>query len=487
MNNDELVNGISNIDDDIIAITAISRKKRSRRPLIIKAVAMAACICLILTAVIFLPKDPKIGNDPSHLIKPLTTVAVEAKYPEMPQYPGEDLAMENWNEYELARNEWRDYTKKVCGYPTQKQLHAVDEFVKNTAAEFLKDNDGENVLYSPINVYFALSMLAETAAGESREQILDLLGSDSIEDLRRAASVIWQANYRDDGVVKSVFANSLWLNDQLSYKNDTLNILKDNYYASSYSGKMGSEEYDAAFRGWINKQTGGLLEEAVEQLPGMTPDVILKMVSTVYYKAPWEQEFYKAFNTTEVFHSPGGDKQCEFMNQGTTGTYYSGENFAAVGKRMQNYGNMFFLLPDEGVSVDELMQSGEALEFITAKKADYNQVTGITINFKVPKFDVTSSLKLSDMLPKLGVRDVFGSKADLSNITDEFAYVSSIDHSARVKINEEGCEAAAFTVISDAGGSMPRDEVDFFLDRPFIFVIASSIDTPLFIGIVNNP
>lgn len=486
MNNDELVNGISNIDDDIIAITAISRKRHSRRAIIIRFAAMAACVCLILTAVLFIPKAPQKGETPSGLTQPLTTAAVEAVYPEMPQYPTEEDT-DDWNEYNLAFDKWYDYTHKVCSYPTKSQLHAVDAFVNKTAGEILKSSGEDNVIYSPINVYLALSMLAETAAGNSREQVLELLGSDSIEELRRAAKVIWEANYRDDGTVKSIFANSLWMSDNLSYNANTLNILRDNYYASSYSGKMGSKEFDAAFKGWLNKQTGGLLEQAVEQLPGMTPQTTLAMASTIYYKAAWEIDFHPLSNTTEIFHSPSGDKQCEFMNQHNSGTYYYGDNFAAVSKEMQNYGNMYFILPDEGVSVNSLLESGEALEFITAAKADYNQANGVTINFKVPKFDVTSSLQLSNALSKLGVTDIFTDKADLSNITGAFSYVDSIDHSARVKIDEEGCEAAAFTVIKDAGSAMPKDEVDFFLDRPFIFVISSPIDTPLFIGVVNNP
>ncbi len=110
------------------------------------------------------------------------------------------------------------------------------------------------------------------------------------------------------------------------------------------------------------------------------------------------------------------------------------------------------------------------------------------INLKVPKFDVTSSTMMKSKLESLGVTDVFCEKADFSAITDEFAYVSSADHAARVKIDEDGCEAAAFTVIMDAGGTMPpQDEIDFVLDRPFIFVIDSPVGTPLFIGIVNNP
>ncbi len=488
MNNEELINAIGNIDDDLISITEISREKRSKKPLIIKIAAMAACLCIVLSAA-FLPnilKDENISAPPI-LVKPLYTAAVKAEYPEMPQYPTEDLAASDWDAYDAAWGEWREYTHKVCGYPTQNQLHAVDEFVKNTAAEFLTGSDEDNIIYSPINVYFALSMLAETAAGDSREQILSLLGNSDIEALRRAVKVIWEANYRDDGTVKSIFANSLWMNDKIDYKSDTLNILKDNYYASSYSGEMGSDEFDAAFRAWLNEQTGNLLEDSVANLPKMDPRTILRMASTVYYNATWNNKFWPRYNTQEIFHGTNGDKECEFMNQSGSGVYYIGENFTAMAKDMQNYGNMYFLLPKEGVSPETIIKNGEALEFITARKSDYNQRTGVMINLKLPKFDITSNLRLSEMLPKLGVTDVFSDKADLSNITDAGAYVDSIDHSARVKIDENGVEAAAFTVITDAGSSLPKDEVDFFLDRPFIFVITSSINTPLFIGIVNNP
>lgn len=36
----------------------------------------------------------------------------------------------------------------------------------------------ENMVCSPVNVYIALSMLAETASGETRKQILDALGAE---------------------------------------------------------------------------------------------------------------------------------------------------------------------------------------------------------------------------------------------------------------------------------------------------------------------
>ena len=42
----------------------------------------------------------------------------------------------------------------------------------------------------------------------------------------------------------------------------------------------------------------------------------------------------------------------------------------------------------------------------------------------------------------------------------------------RVTIDEEGVTAAAYTVMAAAGAAMPpEEEMDFVLDRPFLFVI----------------
>jgi serine protease inhibitor len=55
-------------------------------------------------------------------------------------------------------------------------------------------------------------------------------------------------------------------------------------------------------------------------------------------------------------------------------------------------------------------------------------------------------------------------------------------------IDEEGCTAAAYTVMLAAGAARPPEEkVDFVLDRPFLFVINGQDGQPLFVGIVNQP
>ena len=117
----------------------------------------------------------------------------------------------------------------------------------------------------------------------------------------------------------------------------------------------------------------------------------------------------------------------------------------------------------------------------------------LNINLSMPRFDVSSDLDLIGGLKELGVTDIFD--MDVSNFdpleasTDDPLYVSKAQHAARVKVDEEGCEAAAYTVIMvDCGAAMPPDdEVDFVLDRPFLFAVTGESGLPLFTGVVNQP
>ncbi|MGX8716016.1 MAG: serpin family protein, partial [Lachnospiraceae bacterium] len=112
------------------------------------------------------------------------------------------------------------------------------------------------------------------------------------------------------------------------------------------------------------------------------------------------------------------------------------------------------------------------------------------IHESITKFDVDSMTDLVDSLKALGIQDAFdGTKADFTPIvTGQDALVSSAQHAVRVKLDEEGVEAAAFTVIMAKGTAlMETEEVDFTLDRPFLFVIKGSNNLPLFTGIVEKP
>lgn len=415
--------------------------------------------------------------------KKIAGAVVAAQYPEMAKYPDTN----GWDYNEEEYDAWRA-SRKAQEPETTEYQEGMQEFYLETIPAFLGGADGENRIYSPLNIYMALAMLAETTAGESRSQILELLHTDTIESLRIKAKTLWNANYCDDGTVTSLLASSVWLSDKLQYNKSALETLADTYYASSFSGEMGSAKYNKSLQDWLNAQTGNLLEEQAAGVE-LDPLTVFALATTVNFKAKWADEFSPSKTVEDTFHGPDGEITCEFMKQSDTGSYYWGEKFSAITRYLENSGNMLLLLPDEGVTAEELLNDAEALTFMLDYRSWENSKT-LTINQSIPKFDVVSDIDFIEILRNLGVTDVLDEKkADFTPMTDEpEVFLKQAKHAARVMIDEEGCQAVAYTVLAANGQGMPpEDKIDFVLNRPFVFVLNGQDGQPLFIGIVNQP
>ncbi|MGN1347913.1 MAG: serpin family protein, partial [Acutalibacteraceae bacterium] len=172
MKNEDLINAVGKIDDNIIEDVSLTRKKRKKQKnLWVKITAVAACVCLIISGVWF---GLDFGSETS-----LSAYAIEtAKYPETAQYP-QNISDDN---YELFENSYDSWFNDVRARADLIEGHenSIYSFVREALPAFLTDEKlkDENVVFSPLNVYMALSLLAESTDGESRQQILELLGVD---------------------------------------------------------------------------------------------------------------------------------------------------------------------------------------------------------------------------------------------------------------------------------------------------------------------
>lgn len=492
MREDEFSEAMGGIDEELIAAAEKSReqpKKRSKAPLWIGVCSVAACAVIASAVLLGMGKEnPPISTDSSNVHR-----LAQAVYPEMPKfnvpystgiglYTEEDEAQgREWSRYK------RDVEKMAAG-----RTESARNFLDDSMKLFLSDADGKNAVFSPINTYMALAVAAETAEGSGRQQILDALGAGSIEELRDSAGRLWSYAYSDDGLTTCVLGNSLWLRDDSEYDADTLQRLADSYYASSFSGKMGSEEYDSELRKWLNEQTGGFLTDYTDDVR-LSPETVLGLYSTVYFSAQWDDRFREENNTQGVFHSPDGDVQAEFMNwTDVSMSYFWGEDFAAIALHFEDDGMMWFVLPDEDVTAEELAQDSE-LYGLLHDGYEWEDRSYPEVTLSIPKFDVSAKTELKQGLQQLGITDIFDSeRADFTPLSEELdgAAVGSIDQSARVMIDEDGCTAASYVEIEYVGAAPPDDKVEFILDRPFLFFItddSSDIYMPLFGGVVNHP
>lgn len=427
------------------------------------------------------------GQAGDYLVSKKVQLPAQAQFPKDEDFIKEDGKFDS-DGYLAANEAWyNDYSAQLD--ISEETVSKMYDYYKKTIPYLLKDEKNQNILYSPVNVYLALGMLCEVTDGDTRQQILDVLGEKDIDSLRESVKQIWNTSYADDGTVTSLLAASLWMNQDIEFNQETIDKLADFYYAESYKGQPGTPGMDAALQGWLNEHTGNLLKEEASQIT-LDPATVLALATTLYYKASWAEDFPKDATTTDIFHAVKGDVETEFMHTSANGSYYWGDHFTAIRRELANSGSMTLILPEEGKTPQDLLEDAEVIEFIEGN-TEWENEKYVMIHESIPKFDVNSMTELSDAMKKLGIQDVFvPNKADFSPMLkdDEDTYLSSAQHAVRVKIDEEGVEAAAFTVMMMENAAMEmNDEVDFVLDRPFLFVITGANGLPLFTGIVETP
>ncbi len=401
-------------------------------------------------------------------------------YPEAVKAPGDDASdadYEAWQAYNDKRLEAAKGNTK-----------AMQSFYQKTLKQILGKQNGKNAVYSPLNVYLALAMLAETTDGDSRQQLLTLLGEKDLKSLRSRVKKLFTANYQDDGVCTSLLANSLWMNEALTYNQEALDTLAKKHYAWAFAGEPGTDAMNKALQGWINEQTHDLLKDQASTLT-LDPATVLALVSTIYYKAAWSSPFEASATKKQTFHAPSGDKQVDMMHLSESLGYYTGKNFTAVALPLDNSGYMWFFLPKEGVDPSALASDKQVLSALLETNS-YQDFSYPLVKLALPKMDAVSDKDLIKDLKKLGVTDVFDPvKGDFKPLMKDAdgIFVSQVKHAARVKTDEEGVEAAAFTAIVMTKSSMPEKTVTFTVDRPYYFALTGYTGDLLFAGVVNDP
>lgn len=510
MKPDDLYNAVTDLRDD--QILEGENRLWAKRPAHVRRLSIIAAVLavVLLASIVLLPKlshagtptdaapssgSPALENSTESIGTPNPAAyrLAAASYPKMVSYanpkdylrsdgtldPSFDAAYKAWTDSRSAIRPEADYTQ------------GLDAYFRAALPALMEGTGTENRVVAPMNLYTALAMLAETTAGESRQELLSLLNAPDLKTLRTRANAVWRANYNDDGVVTAIPAASLWLRDDQRYQKEIVETLASDYYASVFSGPMGGAEYDTELRNWMNEQTGGLLADQISDI-SFNPNTVMSLVTTIRYHAPWEDPFEKTEERS--FHTPTQEKTATFLTDSEFDeTCYFGESFTAAAKSVKiGAGEMYFLLPREGLTPEELIQREETIRFLSGKVwRDQTTHRQVILTLSVPQFDATSQLALQSSLNALGIQKVFDpQQADFSPLTSQASgvYLSEATHGARLQIDQEGIQAAAYTMLGGYGAAEPPQErVDLILDRPFLFVLTNSDGLPLFVGIVNQP
>lgn len=236
---------------------------------------------------------------------------------------------------------------------------------------------------------------------------------------------------------------------------------------------------------YIANTTKNMITDVVKA-EWLTAGTILILVNAVYFKGVWEKEFDPNLTKKQDFYLTGNNKiQVDMMNMVHHVRYMKAESYSAIalpytGRKYE----MVLVLPNYINGLKDLKQSfSPAMVF----NIDTNLIN-TSVQIQLPKFKFESATNLKQLLPKLGVSDIFiNGVADFTNLVREIKeniFVSEARHKVVIDVNEKGTEAAAVTVIVPIGGGPagPR----FIADHPFLFYIRHvSTGSILFLGHFN--
>ncbi|MDO4753598.1 MAG: serpin family protein [Bacillota bacterium] len=365
-------------------------------------------------------------------------------------------------------------------------------FYAQTLKKALTAEKGENIILSPINIYIATAMLAEYTEGTTRAELLRILGFEKISDLRACVRDTWNANYELFEQHKSILSNSVWLNHTLSVKKDVLDILSKEYYADSFIGDPQDAAYTEELRNWINRATEGLLKKYTDRIE-IHPQMLIRLISTIYYKTAWKNAFDAEETKKEIFRGTESDREVEMMQNSHPFTQYKSEHWKAVEIPLGGENVCYFILPNEAYHLNTVLEEAEdsALSFLNLLDDEKSRkmITNPTSLCKIPKFDLDSKIDLKKLLESLGALEVTASfGADFGALTDSpNVAISNAEHAARVMFDEQGITGAAYSTYEiSMTAFITASENEFIVDRPFLFLIVGRDRNILFCGSVRN-
>ncbi|WP_297241515.1 serpin family protein [uncultured Flavonifractor sp.] len=368
-------------------------------------------------------------------------------------------------------------------FQTQPQADAA---IGNLGANLLRAvrRPGENTLLSPLSVTLALSMTANGAAGDTRAEFEALLGTDVDALNENAASLL--ADYLTlEGSTQSAIANSLWVDEMLTANDLFLERCAAFYEAGVYQADLGAERTRNAVNDWIDQVTRGMIPQMLQK--PLAEDTALLLVNALYLKNTWAEEFDPNDTNTHPFTAADGTvTDTDFLSNGVwTEGYFRTETAAGVVLPYDD-GRLAFVavLPDGELDswLEEL--DGETFSHLLESAED------TLVYLRMPKFEAEWGGSLSRALKELGLESAFDpSRADFSALGSVEGglplFVGSVDHRAKIEVNEKGTEAAAATVVAVPAGAEaePMEPVELCLDRPFCYAVVDlERGVPLFLG-----
>lgn len=329
-----------------------------------------------------------------------------------------------------------------------------------------------NACWSPLSVASALGLVARGARGTTKDELAELLVGDKDGDLAELGALLGRAgelaparNDEDEPVI--AVANTLWTDASIEILASFVEEL--GRWSSGKVREAPFQQNPAQARDMINVDVAKTTRELIPELlppDAIQDDTVSALVNALYLKCAWRHRFTKGATKRRAFHAPGGRRQVPTMELSEKLAYAALDGWQVVALPAVGGVTATVLLPDGDLAEAEAALDPDSL----AALLDAPEPT--QVNLRLPKVNVSMKAELTRPLDQVGVRTVFGREADLSGISASDLAVQAVLHESVLKLDEQGLEGAAATVVVMRLMSLPTGSpVDLVVDRPFLLVV----------------
>lgn len=368
-------------------------------------------------------------------------------------------------------------------------VNGYADFANLLSASVLSGTKNQNL--SPISVYLALAMVAEGAKGETQAKLLNLLGCKTIEDLRGVCGAMLETLSIDESNSTLDMHNSLWMAEKIGgqdvvFHPEYLNTLAETYRSEANAVAFGTQSAAKQIADWINRHTRGKINVDPNAL-NFDPSTLAVLINTIYLKDGWSETFDPESTEPDTFHAYDGDMTADFMRRfDRNSSVRFGDGWMAYRVYLNRVGYVTFVLPDEGVTLDKLLGTPDAIDKLLHQGYDVKY----DVSLRIPKFKFKDKMDLTAVLEALGLDLSFTPAADFSGMSDAPCCIDSVIQESYIGVDENGVEAAAYTMVQmRTTAYLPQqlEKLEFHLTRPFFYAIESFDGEVLFVGTVTNP
>lgn len=350
------------------------------------------------------------------------------------------------------------------------------------------EQEKPNWMVSPLSASLALGMITNGAGGNTLAEMQKTLGfsNASLEEMNAYYQKLTAALLDLDNTTKLGIANSIWIKKGFEVYDSFVDVNRKMYDAQVESLDFDSPDAPDVINAWCAGKTNDCIKEVIKKIP---EDARMYLLNALYFKGTWAAKFEKSNTRQEDFANVDGSVgKVQMMNQTESFGYTDNEFFTMA---EFPYGNeafsMVVLLPAENKTLDESM---EGLTYDNWKEWN-NQINSSRLEVKFPHLELDYDKKLQKDMMDMGMVDAFNNKfADFSGISQrDRLYISLLEQYTYLKVDEEGTEAAAVTVVGvDLITSLPGGSlIKFYINRPFVFMIKEkSTGTILFMGKITK-